>query len=206
MSKMIIHTMIIPMLLLNVLPCSAQKVALELHNLILDSSTLQFDFTVTNNTAKAIWVCEDMDDKSKIDYQVKTDENRRKVEIKFGNFIVPGHIYLEEPIWARFRKLPPKGSLSGNVRLKVPLHNVNPIKQEEESSNIRIGYVNDLTLQICVYEVDLEKLKTSCCRGDSDSQKAFVNCFWAEKNKGRIIKKEVRNLKIPIIAEETSRQ
>jgi len=194
---------VIQIILLNVMPCMGEEMKLTITNFRLDSNNLQFEFYLKNNAKSGIWVCEDMDDKSKINYEVKIDENRKAIKIRFASFQVPKNLLLEEPIWARFRNIPPQMTSKGEVKLKVPVSDVNPVnvdplKHKDLFKGTKLAYATTLILEIGIYKTNLEKHKMSCCRDDSDSQNAFVNVFWAAKNREQVIKKEIQNLKIPI--------
>ena len=199
----IILPIVIQIIFYNILPCMAEEMKVMINKLRLDSNDLQFEFVLKNNTKSAIWICEDIDDKSKVNYEVKIDENNKTIKISFANFSVPKGVLLEEPIWARFRNVPPQMTSKGEVKLKLPVTNSNPLnidplKNKDLYKGTRTEHATTLILEIGIYKMDLKKNKNFCCRNDSNSQNAFVNVFWAEKNREQIVKKEIQNLKIPI--------
>ena len=198
----IIYVTIVLFFCLGILSCKAEEVTVTINNLRLDEKKLQFDFILENNTDNTIWFCKDIDDKSEIDYEIKVDEKKKRIMIRFVSFIVPQNILLEEPIWAKYSKLHPKKSFRRNIKVEVPISEISPIRKKESSEVKQIMYANTLILEIGIYKLNLEDYKTQCCRDDSNSQNAFVNCFWAEKNKEQTIRTQMENQKIPVVIQQ----
>jgi hypothetical protein len=63
-------------------------------------------------------------------------------------------------------------------------------------------YANTLSFEIGYYRLNLEKLKETCCRGDSDREKASVSCFWAGENREDKVETQISKLMIPVVIEE----
>jgi len=195
MVKMI-YPAIFSVLLISVLSCHAEEISLTIDSIRLDENNLQFDFTLTNNTENPIWFCRDIDDKSTKDYEIKTD--KKEIAFRFVSVTVPPNIFLEEPIWAKYSKLESKKNFKGSIKVKVPLHELSYFEEKSKESLQTVSYADILNLEIGIYKINLEEYKNVCCRDDSNSQNAFINCFWAEKNKEQIIETHIGNQKIPI--------
>ena len=194
-----IYLSIFSVLFAGMSPCYAEEISLTINNLELNENNLQFDFVLTNNTGKSIWFCRDIDDKSTIDYEVKTD--KKGIVFRFANVTVPPNIFLEEPIWAKYSKLKSKKKFKGSIKVRVPVHELSHFEKKSNKGLQTVNHADTLSLEIGVYNKKLEEKKKECCRDDSNSQNAFVNCFWAEKNKEQIIKTQIKNQNIPIIVQ-----
>lgn len=184
-------------LLASVSSCHAEEVSLTIDNLRLEKDNLQFDFVLRNNTDTPIWFCKDIDDKSSIDYEIKID--KKEISFKFISVTVPPNIFLEEPIWARYSKLESRSKFKGSIKVKVPISELTYFKKKTSESLQSLSYADTLNLEVGVYRVNLGEQKKVCCRDDSNSEDAFVNCFWAERNKEQIIKTQLKHQKLPII-------
>ncbi|GBD99836.1 hypothetical protein BMS3Abin07_01882 [bacterium BMS3Abin07] len=184
-------------LLLGVYSCYAEEISLTINNLKLDKDNLQFDFVLTNNTANPIWFCSDINAKSTMNYEIEI--NKKEILFRFASITVPPNIFLDEPIWTKYLKLESKKDFKGNIKAKVPIHEMSYFLRKKSNESLQaVTYADTIKLKIGVYKMNLEEYKKVCCRDDSNSQEAFVNCFWAEKNKEHIIKTQINNQNIPI--------
>ena len=123
-----IYLSIFSVLFVGMSPCYAEEISLTINNLKLDENNFQFDFVLTNNTGKSIWFCRDIDDKSTIDYEVKTD--KKGIVFRFASVTVPANILLEEPIWAKYSKLKSKKKFKGSIKVRVPVHELSHFEKK----------------------------------------------------------------------------
>jgi hypothetical protein len=196
MSKLgIMFMMMIICLLTNKQVYCDEGIKLTIEKLIVEKGTMQINYSLFNNSKYQIWFCTDIDAGSEIDYEVKID--KKKLIISFKSIVVPPYILLEEPIWAKYLRLEPGKKFNDSIKVSIPVSEIKYFEENKSSKEVWVQeYANTVALVVGVYEINLEKNKEACCRDDSNSYTSFVSCFWAEENKERLIKSEIKNQKI----------
>lgn len=198
----IVATALVLVLCYGTLSSQAGEIVLKINNIKkVKKQSLQINYSLTNNTDNSIWVCNDVDDKSGIDYEISFDEKSKKLKFRIASIAVPQNILLEEPIWAMYVKLPPKNSLKGTISRSVPLTEIKIFKTKKNAEQKLVDFADTVILELGIYKINLEANRSGCCRDDSDGRTMFVNCFWAEKNKEQIVTSQEVNYRVPVTIE-----
>ena len=97
---------------------------IQIENLILTEKSLTLDYEVSNPFAHEIWICEDIDVRSKYDVETRIDAETVWIKLRFNlecNFMPwPGVLF-------KYRRLPPGQSHSGKILLNLPIANASPV-------------------------------------------------------------------------------
>lgn len=174
------------------------SVKLTIYDFNQNSHKLTFEYEIQNDSDSSIWICQAVDSKIPLQYEIKLDEKEKSVRIRQASFEVPANIFLEEPIWGKYIKIESGKSFRGKVKLELPLQETNPIKLKSSKSEHTSEYIaKQLIFDIGIIPQDLSKLKNNALRDDSSENIAYVSGFWVEENPESICTRIVKNTAIP---------
>ncbi len=150
---------------------------------------LRIKYEITNMSDFEIWVCKDMDTKSKDSHEQIIYADQGKVEVNVTNFQVPQGVYLMEPIFADFEKILPKSSKSYEIVVKIPVRAKSPIDTSNKDF-IDSKSLKSLTLLVGFYDRVLTTNK-DCCLTQRDDSLISVSGTWADENKAKVLVQEL---------------
>jgi len=179
--------------------CGKSDISLHVTKTILNKNEIILYYTIINNNTKDVWVCTNMDVVNNVQYNVIVCKYSNSVRIQIANREVPSKMRLEEPVYAKYVKLPSGSSLVGVVRVLLPMKEDVYLVDSYRDNTSEIEYINRLILEISIYGKELEVFNRECCRKDSNNHTAYVNCFWAMKHKAKSIRYRVSPVKLPIM-------
>lgn len=194
-TDMFLTTSFLLMAGINIINYQQSNVNLEVFNVNKSSNQFSFEYKLTNNSEKPIWVCRDSDSKSQIKYTILIDAEKALIQQK--SIKVPDSIFLEEPIWGEYVKIEKKGNYKDKISLNLPLNEMNPFKSKKPSSS-EAFIVKRLIFEMGVFKEDLIKLKPDLQDGSSKNI-AYISCFWVEKHPEELLSVEIDNVSLPCI-------
>lgn len=152
-----------------------------LSDIALKKNTMELAYRIENLADSDIWVCTDNNFKSSYPtFESLIAEDAGRLTLKVKNFMVPKNMYLEEPIFAKFKKIRPKDIVNLRLKLEFPVREYSPISTDK-TKKMAFRHLRSIEMAIGYYEIDLEKMK-SCCMKTSRDDELLVSCFWAENN------------------------
>jgi hypothetical protein len=157
------------------------------------NKALEVEYMVRNMTANDIWICESTDWKSCLNFQSTVIREDKTIIIKIKSVVVPSNVFLEEPIFARYRKIPPGESLKFTLNMKFPIYDYSPLKSNKKTS-INLDDTSLIRLEIGFFKRNLEQIN-DCCLKTPKADELLVNCFWAAQNSEEFGSLEIKNSK-----------
>jgi hypothetical protein len=154
-------------------------------------SSIDIEYNMQNRTMREIWVCINNNRDTYPNFESTILKEEGIVIIKVKSFVVPEHIFLEEPIFAKYRRLVPGESRVFHLKLGLPLYGCSPLESKKPPS-LNFNQLKLIALQIGYFDRDLLGEK-QCCLKATDPSELLVNCFWAEKNNEKTVSIDIKN-------------
>lgn len=191
--------MVSVVLLGQVIGCANQKVQkmINVENIKTTSKKFEFEYKIKNKYAHDIWICDDIDVYNN-NIRVETKIEEKALRIKSKSFVVPKDILLEEAIYSKYIRLTPNNTYEGQISLKLPVVNMSPINlnARDEIRNKITKILKDVIFEVGFYKEDLSKKGLT---KKNNPNVAYVNCFWAEKNREDSLSVEIKDVRIPTL-------
>lgn len=176
-----------------------KSVQLNVYNISQTNSLLTFEYELRNNSKLPIWICQYISiyDRPPLQYEIQVNKDKKIVKVRQASFKVPKNILLEEPIVARYIRVRRNESYIGQVKLKLPLEEINPLNLNRKASNYRKKYVAEKVIfEIGIIKKDLINLPPSDLYHRVSSNEIDVNCFWPRKIPELILNQVVENIAV----------
>jgi len=173
-----------------------ENVDIKISNIKKTDKVFSFTYVVRNNSPNDIWICDNIAVKSAIRVEINIDVKRKSVIIRLASFMVPAHISLEEPIWAKYIRLGPGDSYKSKIKIELPVTEQAPIDLVKPGIKTNFNS-KDIIFELGIYKRDLYKDETVRRWNSSTKDIVYLSCFWARENKELILRKKIENFELP---------
>ncbi len=177
--------------------CSESKINVHINTMDITDKEVVVRYQVYNKSKNDIWVCTNMDIINGKEYNVKLHKFRKIVKVQLTNRKIPYSMNLEEPVYAKFIKIRPTETYNGIIKLNSPIEETSYVAKNNLTPTM-IEYFDKISIEIGTYDKIIDDNKNKCCSKESTDDVAYVNCFWARKNKADLLYCKVKNLKLPV--------
>ncbi len=169
---------------------------LEVQSFCLTEESLRLDYLVHNPFDHDIWICDDLDIRSKN----RVSERDAATRITDGTLWIRLHEHLEwnffgDPIFARYRRVPSGNSVSENLLLPVPVTNDSPLYTYGHRDDVRT-IAHRVVFELGYFEEDLPSLLSQW----GDANAVLISDWWDRLDLERITQVVIADVNVPVMA------
>lgn len=165
------------------------KVVATVEKVSWQKGQVSINFSVMNSGPGDAWVCIGNGASNDSYYQSLVSREQKQISILLKSFRVPKDVFLEEPIYGRYRRIRAGESMKSELTLSFPVFAVSPLKRET-LDHLDMNEVASVHIEIGCYRRELEK-DSDCCRSTRMADELLVSCFWAEEHPEEVLSLDV---------------